>query len=166
MLEGDRVSLRPVRADDAPVLARLGADPSVARWWPGIDEDTIRGYAASTGKEHSFAIELEGEVIGLAQFWEENDPDYRHAGIDLFLGAPFQDQGLGVDTVRTLAVHLFRDRGHHRVVIDPAADNVRAIRAYEKIGFKRVGTLRQYERSPDGGWRDGVLMDLLADELE
>jgi aminoglycoside 6'-N-acetyltransferase len=165
MLQGSRVRLRPLRAEDAPVLARLAADPSVSRWWPGVDEDKVHGYAASTEREHSLAIEADGQVVGLAQFWEEDDPEYRHAGIDLFLGAPYQDRGLGSDTVRTLARHLFRDRGHHRLVIDPAADNTRAIRTYEKVGFKRVGVLRRYERTADGGWRDGVLFDLLDDEL-
>jgi aminoglycoside 6'-N-acetyltransferase len=50
-------------------------------------------------------------------------------------------------------------------VIDPAADNVAAIRTYEKAGFKRVGVMRRYERLPGGEWHDGLLMDLLADEL-
>ena len=51
------------------------------------------------------------------------------------------------------------------MTIDPAAANTRAIRAYEKIGFRPVGVMRQYERAPDGTWRDGLLMDLLAGEL-
>jgi aminoglycoside 6'-N-acetyltransferase len=51
-------------------------------------------------------------------------------------------------------------------VIDPAADNVAAIRTYEKAGFKPVGVMRRYERLPGGEWHDGLLMDLLADELE
>jgi aminoglycoside 6'-N-acetyltransferase len=50
-------------------------------------------------------------------------------------------------------------------VIDPAADNAAAIRAYEKVGFRPVGVMRQYERLPGGEWHDGLLMDLLADEL-
>ena len=50
-------------------------------------------------------------------------------------------------------------------MIDPAADNVAAIRAYEKVGFRPVGVMRQYERLPGGEWHDGLLMDLLADEL-
>jgi hypothetical protein len=58
------------------------------------------------------------------------------------------------------------ERGHHRLVIDPNAANVRAIRAYEKVGFRRVGVLRQYEwHQSQGGWTDGLLMDLLRDEL-
>ncbi|MGH3031844.1 MAG: GNAT family N-acetyltransferase, partial [Gaiellaceae bacterium] len=94
------------------------------------------------------------------------DPDNRHAGIDLFLGSPYQRQGLGTDTVRTLARHLVRERGHHRLVIDPVVENERAIRCYERVGFKPVGIMRRYERGGDGVWRDNLLLDLLAEELD
>lgn len=50
-------------------------------------------------------------------------------------------------------------------MIDPAADNVAAIRGYGKVGFRPVGIMRQYERGSDGTWHDGLLMDLLAAEL-
>jgi aminoglycoside 6'-N-acetyltransferase len=61
---------------------------------------------------------------------------------------------------------LIDERGHHRNTIDPAADNAAAIRAYEKAGFKPVGVMRRYERDTGGdGWHDGLLMELLADEL-
>ena len=75
-------------------------------------------------------------------------------------------QGLGRDAVRTLARYLVHERGHHRLVIDPAADNVAAIRCYAAVGFRPVGVMRRYERDVDGtGWHDGLLMDLLADDL-
>ena len=68
--------------------------------------------------------------------------------------------------MRTLGRWLVAERGHHRLTIDPAAANDAAIRAYEKVGFKRVGVLREYERDPrTGAWRDGLLMDLLASDL-
>jgi aminoglycoside 6'-N-acetyltransferase len=67
--------------------------------------------------------------------------------------------------MRTLARHLIDDHRHHRLVVDPAADNVAAICCYTKVGFRPVGVMRQYERGPDGTWHDGLLMDLLADEL-
>jgi aminoglycoside 6'-N-acetyltransferase len=44
------------------------------------------------------------------------------------------------------------------------AHNVAAIRAYEKLGFRPVGRMRDYWRSPDGTWHDGPLGDLLARE--
>ena len=61
--------------------------------------------------------------------------------------------------------YLFDERGHHRITIDPAADNVHAIAAYEKVGFRKVGVMRRYERGPDGTFHDGVLLDLLPEEL-
>jgi hypothetical protein len=58
------------------------------------------------------------------------------------------------------------DRGHHRLVIDPAADNEPAIRCHAAVGFRPVGIMRRYEHDADGtGWHDGLLMDLLAEDL-
>jgi aminoglycoside 6'-N-acetyltransferase len=164
-LAGDRVVLRPLTADDVPTIVEIQAQPSVARWWGRPDEEDLRRQAAGESEETSFAITLDGAVAGLIQYVEENEPMYRHAGIDLFLSEEFQGRGLGTDAVRTLASHLVHDRGHHRLTIDPSVDNHAAIRAYEKVGFRPVGVMRQYERSPEGDWRDGLLMDLLADEL-
>ena len=156
VIHGERVTLRPVGPEDRPRLREILREPEVARWWGGDDE---------LDDSPSFAIDVDGETAGAIQYWEEDDPEYRHAGIDVFLATAFQDRGLGPDAVRTLARHLFEVRGHHRITIDPAAANVRAIRAYERVGFKPVGVLRQYERGPDGTFHDGLLMDLLADEL-
>ncbi len=64
-----------------------------------------------------------------------------------------------------LAAYLIDDRGHHRLTIDPAVANTAAIRSYERVGFRTVGVMRQYERAPDGTWHDALLMDILAPEL-
>jgi aminoglycoside 6'-N-acetyltransferase len=165
-LRGDRVVLSPLRAEDAPRLAELAADPEVARWWPDLFEAELLEKAAGKPGEAFFTVLHEGEPIGLVQYEEELDPDYRHAGIDLFLGAPYHGRGLGTDALRTVVRHLVEDRGHHRVTIDPVAHNTRAIRSYEKVGFRRVGVMREYQRDPDGTWRDGLLLDLLARELD
>ena len=60
---------------------------------------------------------------------------------------------------------MFDQRSHHRITIDPAAANDQAIRSYTKVGFRPVGVMRQYERSGDGQFHDGLLMDLLRGEL-
>ena len=164
-LRGERVVLRPLRVEDAPRLAELAADPDVARWWPDLDEAELVEKARGKPNQGFFVVLHDAEPIGLVQYWEESDPDYRHAGIDLFIGAPYQDRGLGTDTVRTIARHLVHDRRHHRLTIDPVAHNARAIRSYEKVGFRPVGIMREYQREPDGTWSDGLLLDLLASEL-
>jgi len=109
---------------------------------------------------------LERVVRGMVQYGEEDEPDYRHASIDVFLDRSVHGCGVGRDAVATLARYLVYNRGHHRLVIDPAADNEPAIRCYAAVGFRPVGILRRYERDADGpGWHNGLLMDLLAEEL-
>jgi aminoglycoside 6'-N-acetyltransferase len=152
-------------AADVPRLAAIQAQPGVAAAWGEPDLEKLEGKATGTDECTVFAVELRGEVVGMIQYHEEDDPMYRHAGIDLFLSEHVHGQGLGTEAVRTMAEYLIHERGHHRLVIDPAADNAAAIRAYEKAGFKPVGVMRQYERLPGGEWHDGLLMDLLADEL-
>ena len=164
-LRGERVTLRPLEAADVPRLAEIAAEPEVAHWWLGLSEDDLVELAGPEEETIPFVVELDGETIGLAQVGEETEPDYRHANVDLFLTSARHGQGLGADTVRTLAHWLFDERGHHRITIDPAVANERAIRSYESVGFKRVGVMRQYERGTDGAWHDGLLLDLLRDDL-
>jgi aminoglycoside 6'-N-acetyltransferase len=164
-LRGNTVVLRPLRVDDVPTVLEIQAQPGIARWWGQPKETELRAKAEGTDDSTAFAVELDGQIVGLAQYHEEEDPMYRHAGIDLFLSEDVHGRGLGTDAVRTVARYLIDERGHHRLVIDPAADNAAAIRAYEKVGFRPVGVMRQYERLPGGDWHDGLLMDLLADEL-
>jgi aminoglycoside 6'-N-acetyltransferase len=165
-LEGTYVTLRPAGPSDIPALARIRATPEVMLWWRGGD-DMAAAVAEDLAEEgtETFVIEHDGRVAGAIQWSAENEPDYRHAGIDIYLDPALHGRGLGSDAVRTLARHLIADLGHHRLVIDPAADNAAAIRCYSKVGFRPVGVMRRYERGVDGTWHDGLLMDMLADEL-
>jgi len=163
-LVGERVTVRPGRAEDVDALCAIRADPSVARWWGEPDpcadvEAELRG----ANDVVLLVIEVATEVAGGIQYHEELDPRYHHAGIDVYLGARWQ--GRGVEAIRLVARFLFEQRGHHRLIIDPAVANTRAIAAYAKAGFRPVGVMRQYERQDDGPWHDGLLMDLLRDEF-
>jgi aminoglycoside 6'-N-acetyltransferase len=164
-LHGRRVTLRPAVEADVPVLAGIRATPEVrARWRGGDDLDSEVIEAMAELGDNYLAVVLDGRVVGAIQWAAEEDPEYRHASMDIFLHPSVHGRGIGEDAVRTLAVHLVDDEDFHRLVIDPAADNAAAIRCYEKVGFRPVGIMRQYERGEDG-WHDGLLMDLLADEL-
>jgi aminoglycoside 6'-N-acetyltransferase len=167
-LHGRNILLRPLRVVDVEAVAALQSEPGVARWWGTPNEADLRRQAEGRGDDKALAIETAGELVGLIQYEEENEPDFRHAAIDLFLGERAQGRGLGTEALRTLARYLIliEERGHHRLSIDPAADNAAAIRAYEKVGFRAVGIMREYWRAPDRTWRDGLLMDLLARELD
>jgi aminoglycoside 6'-N-acetyltransferase len=164
MLRGERVALREATAADVPRIVEILTIPEVAHWWPRETEDAMLEQLTEA-QMTTWAILDGDDVVGVVQAWEETEPDYRHAGIDLALHPDWHGRGLGTDTVRTVARHLFADRGHHRVTIDPAAHNDRAIRTYERVGFRPVGVMRRYERGADGTWHDGLLMDMLPEDL-
>lgn len=165
-LAGRRLTLRAGDEADARRLLTILQQPSVSRWWGTPDPlGEIIAALASTGDEVLFVIEAEGEVAGGIQYCEEPTAGYRHAGIDIYLGSAHQGRGLGREAVAVLARYLFEVRGHHRLTIDPAVTNVVAIRCYESVGFRRVGVMRQYERGGDGTFHDGLLMDMLREEL-
>ena len=171
-LAGPGVRLRPVLPEDVPALTAILGEPSVARWWTGYDAVRVEEELLTADAETTvWVIEARldpatgPEVVGAIEAWEEPNEEYRHAAIDLFLATAAQGRRLGPAAVRAVARWLIEGRGHHRLTIDPAADNARAIRAYAALGFRPVGTLRSYQRLPDGGWADGLLMELMADEL-
>ena len=163
ILHGERVTLRPLVPADLPRLREILATPSVAEWWGTGTPEAEAADLLDPGAA-AYAIEVEGTVVGSIQVSEEATPDYRHASIDLFVDPAAQGRGHGSDAIRTVARSLFR-RGHHRLTIDPAVGNGRAIRVYEQLGFRPVGVMRAYERGRDGVWHDGLLMDMLAGEL-
>ena len=165
VLRGERIVLRPVRDDDlAPLLAIL-AEPDVARWFGSWDAARVQcDLLDPQDDEVVMAIEVEGATAGVLMVGEEEEPGYRCVSIDLGLDAAHQGRGLGPEAMRLVIEYMIETRGHHRFSIDPAVANERAIRAYAAVGFRPVGVMRQYEQAPDGTWRDGLLMDLLAAE--
>jgi aminoglycoside 6'-N-acetyltransferase len=165
-LQGAIVRLRPVTDADIPELARIRSTPEVHEHWRGGD-DMVAEVQKDLAEPDTnpLVIELDGRVVGWIQWEAEEDPDYRHASIDIYVDPAFDRRGVGTDAMRTLARHLIVDHGHHRLVIDPAVHNVAAIRCYTKVGFRPVGILRQAERGNDGTWHDSLFTDLLADEL-
>jgi aminoglycoside 6'-N-acetyltransferase len=164
-LVGERVVLRPIVASDVEDLVAMFAEPDVARWWPRFDRAKIDKELLHAADAVVYTITVDGVVAGVIQSWEEDDPDYRHAGLDIAVATRWHGRGIAVDSLRTLARHLVHGEGHHRLVIDPALANERAIACYRKAGFKPVGVMRKYERGVDGTFHDSLLMDLLEEEL-
>jgi aminoglycoside 6'-N-acetyltransferase len=165
LLRGERVTLRPPLEADLPQMLEILLQPGVCEWWPGYTMPRLRTEALEATDATTLVIELDGELVGLLMYAEEPDPQYRSASIDIALGGGHVGQGLGSDALRTVARHLFEEQAHHRVTIDPALANERAIAAYRKVGFKPVGVMREYEMGADGSWHDNLLMEMLADEL-
>lgn len=158
-LHGDRVTLRPIAPEDRAPLKAIRDEPEVIRFWgeqtaewPG-DDETVE----------EWVIEHEGELVGFIQFFEEPDEEYRHADVDILLTTRVHGRGLGTDAMRAITRHLIEERGHHRITLTTWPHNARAIRVYEKVGFRRVGVTRLSERGADGSWHDELLMELVVE---
>ena len=127
VLLGLTVTLRPATPADALALATIRATPEVQERWGGADDVTAEILDDLVAPElHLLVIEAADRIVGAIQWQASEDPVYRHAGIDLYVDPALHGRGLGTDAVRTLARHLIHDHRHHRLVVDPAADNLRS----------------------------------------
>ena len=153
--------MEAIRPEHVDRLKEMRASPEVQRWgwepppngWPLEPEPQVQ----------RFVILRDGEPAGYLQFWEEPNPWGKHADVDILLGPAHQDQGLGTDAMRTIVRHLLEERGHHRITLGTSVENARAIRCYEKVGFRTVGTLRKAALSHlTGEWEDELLMELVV----
>ena len=159
-LTSEAVVLRSLRQGDEAELLRIHRTPEVMSWWDAPCE----GFPWDEPESTRLTAEVDGKIAGLIQFWEETEPKYRHATVDIFLDPAVHGRGIGTEAVRLVMRHLIEDRGHHRITIDPAAGNAAAIRAYQKAGFTEVGVMRRAERDADGkGWHDSLLMEFVAE---
>ncbi len=147
-------------------MISIRSTPEVQTWWTGVDPDQEFTDGLADRETTRFVIEVGGptgsSVVGLIQFAEERDPEFRHASIDIYVDPAVHRQGIATDSIRTVVAHLFDDLGHHRITIDPALANSGAIACYQQVGFREVGVMHSYQRLADGTWADGLLMELLA----
>lgn len=114
-LRGERVVLAPVTAEHVPELRRILATPQVRQRWRG--EDASPRWPLDDPAAARFAVLLDAAVRGMVQYGEEEEVDYRHASIDIFLDPAVHGRGVGRDAVAALARHLIDDRCHHRLVM-------------------------------------------------
>jgi aminoglycoside 6'-N-acetyltransferase len=164
-LRGKNVRLRSIDPADRDRLLAIRRTEEVRSRWRGENLDAEFDEDLLDDDLHQLVIEtLKGEIIGMIQFEEEQDPDYRNASLDIYIDPASHRRGYATDAIRTLVNYLFDNLDHHRLTVDPATDNTTAIACYSKVGFKPVGTMRAHERQPGGSWTDALLMDMLPSD--
>lgn len=161
-LRGERMSLRAPQASDAAPLLGILSEPEVSRWWVGYTPDRVRDEIIESGS--ALVIDIAGQCAGAIFLYPNEDPEYLHVVIHLFLGAEWYGHRYGAEALSVAIAHL-ATLGHHRFTLDPNVHNAAAIRSYERLGFVRVGVLRQYQLRPDGTHDDGLLMDLVLSDF-
>lgn len=148
VLQDGRLRMRPSTEADLPRLEGWFADPDVYRWWGGrpLSRETVAAkyIGRRCPRVESFIVEHGGRPIGYIQYHLEGPGD---AGLDMMLLPRFRNRGLGPRSARLLLAHLASARGWTNITVDPAVDNARAIRAWEKAGFRIE---REWPDHPDG----------------
>jgi RimJ/RimL family protein N-acetyltransferase len=168
--EGSLVRLRAFEQEDVPRVNELVSDPDVSQHlalaWPEPLAGTLsfweRARRATDG--FVFAIEtLGGELVGLCGLdgFEERN---RSGVLGIWIGKPFWGRGLGTDAVRALCRFGFQEMNLHRIALTVYDTNPRAVRAYERVGFKEEGR-RRSAQFVDGRFVDVIDMGLLENEL-
>ncbi|MBX3584092.1 MAG: acetyltransferase [Rhizobiaceae bacterium] len=137
---------RALTEADMPLLAAWLAEPHVAEWWddgPEASLEEIRE-AMNSDETEPLIVELDGRPIAYLQSYDPHledghpyqDQPFGTLGLDISIGPPeLIGKGHG-SAILSQFVELLFEEGCPRVVIDPHPDNLRAIRAYEKAGFR------------------------------
>ena len=153
-IDAERIGFRPVTPDDYPLLESWLDSPHWREWWgePATELGYIRDMVEGRDTTRPFLFLLDGAPAGYIQAWtiadQLKEPWLSEApwmtevpadsvGVDISIGAATQlSRGLGSTVVRLFAERL-RAKGHATILIDPSVTNLRAIRAYEKAGFRK-----------------------------
>jgi RimJ/RimL family protein N-acetyltransferase len=172
---GERVTLRGVRRDDIPsiwawnndlaVELAGGGDPPMPQAIARLYADFEREWAQGGRDPHSFAIEVDGKLIGLVGIRNFNHTA-RTAEFGIVIGEKeYWGQGYGREATRLILDYAFRYHNLRRVWLWTHAKNERGIRAYRAAGFVEEGRLRQHVYS-DGEYDDAVYMGVLREDWD
>jgi RimJ/RimL family protein N-acetyltransferase len=144
-----RYTFRDVTDGDFPLLVRWLGEPHIAEWWRAVDKELASIRESMTSVETwPMIVELDGAPIAYLQSYDPHleeghpyqDQPKGTLGLDISIGdADLLGKGHGSTIVRQMAAELFA-AGATRIVIDPDPANARAIRAYEKAGFRHFDT--------------------------
>lgn len=156
-----RFDFRPLAEQDLPLLHEWLNRPHMLEWWSGEQslEDVRQKYLpriAEADDARPFLALLDGRPVGYVQWysvsegrddWWPDRPGPGVLGIDQFLADGDRlGRGLGTAMVRQFTARLFADPEIREIRVDPRPDNARAVRCYEKVGFRTVGPIT----TPDG----------------
>ena len=160
------VTLRPVEPGDAVHQQRWFADAEVTRWlalrYP-LSVGAIESRLAQQTSDVRFTVLDDGTPVGYVAL-RGITPESRNAELDLVVGErSAQNRGVGTAATRLVCDHAFGTLGLHRVHLWVFAENVAAIRVYEKCGFVREAVARD-KLYQHGRWHDCLLMGVLAEE--
>ncbi|HXO19821.1 MAG TPA: GNAT family protein [Thermoanaerobaculia bacterium] len=171
-LEGETVRLEPLTLDHVPGLFHH-ADPEIFRLfvdWP-LDP-TLEGFRAWIAKiltlpdclDFATVLKATGEPVGATAYLEIRPA---HDGLEIgrtWIARAHQGTRINPEAKYLLLRHAFETLGAERVQLKTDLNNVHSQRAIEKLGARREGVLRRYQKRANGRIRDTVVYSVIAEE--
>lgn len=154
---GPLVSLRASTAADLAPLVDILTEPEVALWWVGYTPERVQ--REFIDEPAARIIEVEGRCVGAMLVLRSSDVEYPTTVMHLFLSTAYRGRRIGEEALALAIRHEF-EQGVTRVTLDPNIKNDGAIRSYERLGFQRIGVLRDYQVRPGGHLEDALFLDL------
>ena len=174
MIYGNRVRLRAIERQDIPTFVRWFNDPEVRQYIlmfaPMSTAQEERWFESLQDRRDEFLFAIEAhagdEWIHIGNTGLHNiDWKERSAIFGIVLGEKdYWGRGYGTDATRAMLGFAFETLNLHRVELEVFDFNPRAIRCYEKAGFRREGTRRE-SHFFDGRYHDAHLMSILQQEF-
>ncbi len=175
MFNGELVTLGPIEREYLPSYVSWLNEWEIRRFLapnlphPLTMDDEQEWYMSQRNERdgRTFAIltRAEGRLLGNCGL-HKIDWTNRDAILGIFIGdKEYQNKGYGTDATRTLLRYAFQEAGLHRIELEVFSFNTRAIRTYEKVGFRLEGTRRQCLYR-EGAWHDEHIMAILKGEWE
>ena len=161
---GRAVRLATYRPEDKEALVSMYASmsPEAIKWGlPPYDRARIERWTSDLANRIILIARLEEKIVGHLQIFRILDE--RRKGVTelfIYVHQDFQNLGLGTRMMKK-AIELAKERGFHRIGLTVVADNHRAIKVYEKVGFKKEGIARETFYGDDHRYHDEVEMGLL-----
>ena len=160
---GPLVTLRAPNQHDLDPLLEILAEPEVSLWWVGYTPERVQQEFIDA-PETTRIIEVGGVCAGALVVLRGADAEYPTTVMHLFIGTAFRGRRIGEETLALAIRHEFA-HGIARVTLDPNVANEGAIRSYERLGFRRIGVLRDYQVRPGGHLEDALFLDLTRSDF-
>ena len=152
-----KILFQEFKPENIPLFLQWAEEPQVKNTWflpgyPSAEEYSKKHLSSNRTDVFPFLILIDDLPIGYIQYWDidvyvstcptpkvfTNEPKQSY-GIDIFIGEPeYLNKGLGSKILISFVKKLHSERGFKRFLIDPSAKNIRAIKCYQKAGFKII----------------------------
>ncbi len=171
MLKGEKCVLRPLRMEDAKILSEIANDIEVRDYLSNVfpyteivEENFIKSLSSQkVPTDIVFGIEIDGKLIGTVGIHRINWASRNgYLGIAIF-DKGFWNRGIGTEATSLILKYAFEYLNLHKILLEVYEYNERAIRVYEKLGFKREGILRK-NHYLKGKYYDVIVMGILQEE--